>query len=137
MDAHKDQAIKKKYSSALMSNHKWQKLFAVMVEHGSNFSGIEYHFTDTDNVLYGHAPLAQQIWKTAIGSPVEGVGGAVEYKHIESIVIPYVYNYRMYQNGPITQRPLNINAFLHALERVGKFPITKTENGVIVHGYKI
>lgn len=136
MDAHKDKALKKKYSSALMSNHKWRKLFIIMAEHGSDFSGIEYHFTDTDNVFYGHAPSNQQVWETAIDDPVEGAGGPVEYKHIESILIPYVYSYRAYKNAPLTERPLNIQIFLAALENIGSFPITKTEKGIIIHGYK-
>ena len=133
MDAHKNKALKKKYSSALMSNHKWRKLFTVMAEHGSDFSGIEYHFTDTDNVFYGHAPSVQQIWESAIDDPVEGVGGSVEYKHIEYILIPNVYSYRAYKNAPLTERLLNIQVFLAALEKVGSFPITKTEKGVLVH----
>lgn len=69
VDAYKDNALRKKYSSALMSNHKWRKLFTVMAEHSSDFSGIEYHFTDTDNVFYGHAPSVQQLWETAIDDP--------------------------------------------------------------------
>ncbi|WP_345013532.1 hypothetical protein [Pseudaeromonas paramecii] len=128
--------MKKKYSSALMSNHKWRKLFTVMAEHGSDFSGIEYHFTDTDNAFYGHAPSYEQVWETAIDDPVKGAGGPVEYKHIESILIPYVYSYRAYQNAPLSERPLNIDVFLAALEKVGCFPITKTNKGIIFHGYK-
>ncbi|MBC7006832.1 hypothetical protein BIZ38_00045 [Pseudoalteromonas sp. BZK2] len=120
-----------------MSNNKWQKFFVVMAEHGSDFSGIEYHFTDTNYVLYGHAPLAQQVLENAIDSPVVGVGGPLEYKHIESIFIPYIYHYRTYQNSPLTQKSLNIDPFLNELQKVGKFPITKTKNGVIVHGYQI
>lgn len=46
-----------------------------MADHGADFSGIEYRFTDTDNILFGHAP-------SAIDDPVKGVGGPVEYKHI-------------------------------------------------------
>ena len=136
MDAHKDKALKKKYSSAIMSNHKWRKLFTVMAEHGADFSGIKYYFTDTDNVFYGHAPSAHQVWETAIDDPVEGAGGPVEYKHIESIFIPNVYSYRAYKNAPLTDRPLNIQVFLTELENVGSFPITKTDNGIVVHGYK-
>ncbi|WP_415884569.1 hypothetical protein [Neptuniibacter sp. QD34_54] len=136
MDAHKDNALREKYSSALMSNHKWRKLFTVMAEYGSDFSGIEYHFTDTDNVFYGHAPSVQQLWETAIDDPVEGAGGPVEYKHIEFILIPNVYSYRAYKNAPLTERPLNVKAFLEALEKVGSFPIAQDENGVVIHGYK-
>ena len=136
MDAHKDNALREKYSSALMSNHKWRKLFTVMAEHGSDFSGIEYRFTDTDNVFYGHAPSVQQLWETAIDDPVEGAGGPVEYKHIEFILIPNVYSYRAYKNAPLTERPLNVQAFLEALEKVGSFPIAQDENGVVIHGYK-
>ncbi|WKE64243.1 hypothetical protein PVT67_11130 [Gallaecimonas kandeliae] len=104
MDAHKDQSIRKKYSSALMSNQKWNKLFLVMAEHGRDFSGIEYHFTDTQNVFYGHAPCEQQVWETAIDDPVEGIGGPVEYKHIEYIFIPRVFSYRSYNNAPLKNR---------------------------------
>ncbi|WP_233095561.1 hypothetical protein [Shewanella putrefaciens] len=136
MDAHKDQALRKKYSSALMSNHKWRKLFTVMAEHGSELSGIEYRFTDTENILYGHAPSLQQVWESAIDDPVEGAGGPVEYKHIESILIPYAYSYRAYENAPLQKRSLNIDAFLAALEKVGSFPITETESGIVFHGYK-
>lgn len=136
MDAYKDQALRKKYPSALMSNHKWRKLFTVMTEHGSDFSGIEYHFTDTENVLYGHAPSKQQIWETAIDDPVEGAGGPVEFKHIEYILIPYVYLYRPYENAPLKERPLNVGAFVEALEKVGSFPLTKNDKGILIHGYK-
>ncbi|WP_444888656.1 hypothetical protein [Microbulbifer sp. JMSA008] len=136
MDAHKIQALRKKYSSALMSNHKWRKLFTVMAEHGSDFSGIEYRVTDTENILYGHAPSLQQVWESAIDDPVEGAGGPVEYKHIESILIPYAYSYRAYDNAPLQERPLNIEAFLAALDRIGSFRITETEGGIVVHGYK-
>lgn len=40
MDAHQDKAIRKKYYSALMSDHKWRKLFLVMAEHGSDFFAV-------------------------------------------------------------------------------------------------
>ncbi len=136
MDANKNNALLVKYSSALMSNHKWQKLFFVMAEYGSNFAGIEYHFTDTDNVQFGHAPFKQQIWDTAIDDPVNGVSGPVEYKHIESIMVPYVYKYRAYKNGPIKERPLNVEAFINALNAVGSFPITETEDGIVIRGYQ-
>jgi len=136
MDAHKDKALREKYSSALMSNHKWRKLFKVMAEYGSDFSGIEYHFTDTDNILYGHAPSKQQVWDSAIDDPVKGVGGPVEYKHIESILIPRVYTYRKYQGAPLSERPLDLENFLTALSKVGEFPITETEEGIVIHGYK-
>lgn len=119
-----------------MSNHKWRKLFTVMAEHGSELSGIEYRFTDTENILYGHAPSLQQVWESAIDDPVEGAGGPVEYKHIESILIPYAYSYRAYENAPLQKRSLNIDAFLAALEKVGSFPITETESGIVFHGYK-
>lgn len=137
MDAHKDKALRKKYSSALMSNPKWRKLFTVMAKYGSDFSGIKYQFTDTDNVFFGHAPSVLQVWKTAIDDSVEGVAGPVEYKHIKSIMIPNVYSYRAYKNAPLTERPLDIQTFLVELEKVGSFPITITEIGVIIHGYKI
>ena len=137
MDAHKTQALRKKYSSALMSNHKWRKLFTVMAEHGSDFSGIEYRFTDTENILYGHAPSLHQVWESVIDDPVEGAVGPVEYKHIESILIPYAYSYRAYDNALIHERPLNIPAFLTALSKVGSFPISETEGGILVYGYKI
>ena len=136
MDAHKDKALKQKYSLALMSNHKWRKLFMVMAENGSDFSGIEYHFTDTEKVLYGNAPLASQIWAEAIDDPVEGIGGPVEYKHIESILIPYVYSYRTYENSPITSREQDLVRFVEALDKVGRFPIMDTEKGIVIHGYK-
>ncbi|WP_033298911.1 hypothetical protein [Psychromonas ossibalaenae] len=136
MDAHKDKALRGKYSLALMSNHKWRKLFLVMAEYGSDFSGIEYHFTDTDNIFYGHAPSVQQVWESAIDDPVQGAGGPVEYKYIESILIPNVYLYRAYKNAPLTERPLNVKAFIDALEQVGSFPITEMEKGIVIHGYK-
>lgn len=136
MDAHKTQALRKKYSSALMSNNKWRKFFTVMAEYGSDFSGIEYRFTDTENILYGHAPSLQQVWESAIDDPVEGAGGPVKYKHIESILIPYAYSYRAYDKAPLQERALNIKAFLAALDKVGSFPITETKGGIVVHGYK-
>ena len=119
-----------------MSNHKWCKLFTVMAEYGSDFSGIEYHFTDTEKVLYGHAPSLQQVWESAIDDPVEGAGGPVEYKHIEYIIIPHTYSYRAYKNAPLHERALDIGVFVKALEKVGSFPITETKNGLVVHGYK-
>lgn len=119
-----------------MSNHKWRKLFLVMAEHGSDFSGIEYRFTDTDNVLFGHAPSPQQVWETAIDDPVEGAGGPVEYKHIESVFIPFMYSYRPYKNATVQERTLNVGAFIEALENAGKYPVTETEKGIVIHGYK-
>ena len=136
MDAHKDEALRKKYSSSLMSNPKWRKLFMVMAEYGADFSGMEYHFTDTDKVFYGHAPSAQQIWETAIDDPVEGLGGPVEYRHIESILIPKVYTYRAYEGAPRSEKPLDTRAFLQALANLGEFPVTETEKGLVIHGYK-
>lgn len=136
MDAHQSKALRQKYSSALMSNHKWRKLFWVMAEHGSDFSGLEYRFTDTANVLFDHAPSPQQVWETAIDDPVEGAGGPVEYKHIESVFIQFRYSYRLYERAPAQERALNVAAFLKALERVGAFPITETEKGIVIHGYK-
>ncbi len=136
MDAHKDKALRNKYSSALMSNQKWRKFFTVMAEYGSDFSGIEYHFTDTEKVLYGPSPSVQQVWESAIDDPVEGAGGPLEYKHIEYIIIPHIYLYRVYENGPLQERVLDIDRFVQALKSVGSFPITESEKGLVVHGYK-
>lgn len=136
MDAHKDPALRKKYSSALMSNHKWRKLFEAMAKHGTDFSGIEYRFTDTDKVFYGSAPRPAQVWESAIDDPVEGASGPVEYKHIESIFIPRIYAYRRYENAPLTKRDLAIQPFLETLAIVGSFPIIETEEGLVIQGYK-
>jgi len=136
MDAHKDQAIKQKYSAALMSNQKWQKLYKVMAANGADFAGIEYRFTDTSNIHFGYAPSESQIWETAIDDPVTGARGPIEYKHIESILIPYSYSYQEYENAPRKTRRLNIKVFLEALEKVGRFPITETQQGIVIHGYK-
>lgn len=92
--------------------------------------------SDTDIVLFGHAPSPKQVWKTAIDDPVEGAGGPVEYKHIDSLFIPFRYSYRSYKNAPVQERALNVDAFVKALEGVGKFPITETEKGIVIHGYK-
>ena len=136
MDAHKKPALLKKYSVALMSNHKWRKLFLVMAEYGADFAGIEYRFTDTDNVLYGFAPSKNQVWESAIDDPVEGAGGPVEFKHIESILIPKVYSYRAYNSAPLTERVLNLAPFINALSKVGEFPIFETSNGLVVRAYE-
>ena len=136
MDAHKNNAIRQNYSAALMSNQKWRKLFLTMVEYGSEFSGIAYRFTDTEKVFYGHAPIKSQVWKDAIDDPVEGLGGPCEYKHIESIHIPNTYHYQRYENSPRSTRMLDLDVFLNALSKVGSFPITRTNDGVTIHGYK-
>ena len=136
MDAHKDKAIRSKYSAALMSNHKWKKFFAVMAEKGAELCSIEYHFTDTENILYGSAPSEAQVWDTAIDDPVVGAGGPVEYKHIEYIVIPHMHEYRAYEKAPLTKTKQNLSKFLEELEKIGSFPIAETERGIIVYGYK-
>ena len=136
MDAHKDKAIRKKYSAALMSNHKWREFFLVMSEHGAELCGIEYHFTDTENVLYGSAPLASQVWESAIDDPVQGAGGPIEYKHIEFIKIPYVFECRAYEKGPVLSKEQQVSKFLKALEGVGSFPVTQTDESVVIYGYK-
>ena len=136
MDAHKDKAIAKKYSAALMSNHKWRKFFAVMAEHGSEIRGIEYHFTDTKNVFFGSAPTMTQVWATAIDDPVSGAGGPVEYKHIEYLLIPYTYEYRQYEKGPLIRETQNLESFIQALKNIGEFPLSETEKGIVVRGYK-
>ena len=41
MDAHTNNAIKQKYTTALMSNHKWKKLFTVMAETSPELCNIE------------------------------------------------------------------------------------------------
>ncbi len=119
-----------------MSNHKWRKLFLVMAEYGADFSGIEYRFTDTGNVLFGYAPSPQQVWETAIDDLVDGAGGPVEYKHIESIFIPFKCSCRPYKNAPVEERTLDVGAFIKALDSVGVFPLTQTEKGVVIHGYR-
>ena len=136
MDARKDNAIRQKYSASLMSNHKWKKLFTVMAKSSPELCNIEYHFTDTENVFYGSAPLIDQIWNTAIDDPVRGVGGPVEYKHIEYLSIPYIHKYRTYENSPLKEKEQDITTFIDALNSIGEFPITKTETSIIIYGYK-
>lgn len=136
MDAHKNKAILKKYSAALMSNHKWKKLYSVMSEKGAELCGIEYHFTDTEKIFYGSAPSKIQVWNTAIDDPIIGAGGPIEYKHIEYIVIPRTYQFRAYEQAPLTKKVQNVGKFLKALEEVGDFPITEDEDSIIIHGYK-
>lgn len=136
VDAHNDKALRQKFSSALMSNNKWHKLFLVMADYGSDFDGIEYRFTDTDKVWSGKAPLPQQVWRTGVKDPLHGACGLIHYKHIESIFIPFKYSYRPYEKAAFHERPLDVDSFVRALNSVGKFPITETEGGIIIHGYK-
>ena len=136
MDAHKPAAIRKKYSAALMSDQKWKKFYLAMAEHGSQLCGIEYRFTDTDDVLTGIAPSASQVWDTAIDDPVDQAGGPIEYKHIESLAIPRVFRYHAYKNGPVVERGQDIETFLAALERIGQFPIALTDTHVVLSAYK-
>jgi hypothetical protein len=136
MDAHKPDAIRAKYSASLMSDHKWKKFYLVMAEHGSDLCGIEYRFTDTSRLLTGTAPTKTQVWDTAIDDPVQQAGGPIEYRHIESLAIPRVHKYRLYENGPLVERNQNIAGFLVALEAVGQFPITETADHFILNAYK-
>jgi hypothetical protein len=137
MDAHTPQAIRQKYSAALMSNHKWRKFFAVMSEVAPELCGMEYRFTDTDNVWVGSAPNSQQIWETAIDDPVQGCGGPVEYIHIESITIPKVFRFQAYEKAPFSERAQNLEPFIIALRKAGHFPITEKENTVVINGYEM
>ncbi|HCG8482064.1 hypothetical protein [Vibrio parahaemolyticus] len=136
MKAHNDKALRQRYSVCLMSNHKWKKFFVTMAEYGADFSGIEYHFTDTEKVFFGNAPSNQQVWDSAIDDPVKGCGGPVEYKHIERIFIPRTYSYQPYENAPTTYRDLNLERFLVELCKVGEFPIVRTEKGIDILGYE-
>ena len=136
MDAHKDNALRQKYSASLMSNHKWKKLFTTIAKSCPDLSSIEYHLTDTDEVFYGSAPGIDQISDTAVDDPVQGIGGPVEYKHIEYLSIPYIHKYRAYKKAPFTYKEQNIRELLNALENVGVFPITKTETSIIISGYR-
>ena len=119
-----------------MSNHKWKKFYSVMSEFRSEILKIEYHFTDEEKTYYGDAPMLDQIWDDAIDDPVSGIGGPMEYKHIESIFIPFYYEYRQYDKGPLVKKDQAVKEFLAALKLVGEFPITETEEGIWVHGYK-
>ncbi len=136
MDAYKDKAIRQKYSAALMSNHKWRKLFAAMADYAPELCGIEYRFTDTEKVHVGSAPFKVQVWETAIDDPVGGAGGPVEYKHIESISIPHIYKYRKYEGAPLSERVQRIDDFLIVLQGIGQFPIFKELNYVVIKGYE-
>lgn len=133
MNVHKDSAIHKKYSAALMSNHKWRKLFETMAESAPGLSGIEYRFTDTDRVLIGEAPAYQQVWETAVDTLAVG---PIEYKHIESISIPRVYQYRKYDGAPTSERSQQVGIFLEALTRIGQFPIFEESDYVVIKGYE-
>ncbi|EGQ7900756.1 hypothetical protein K2B98_004666 [Vibrio parahaemolyticus] len=136
MKAHNDKALRQRYSVRLMSNHKWKKFFLTMAEYGADFSGIEYHFTDTEKVFFGNAPSNQQVWDSAIDDPVKGCGGPVEYKHIERIFIPRTYSYHTYKNAPTSYRELNLDKFLMALCNVGEFPVVIGEKGIEILGYE-
>ena len=136
MDPHKPAAIRKKYSAALMSDHKWKKFYLVMAEHGRDLCGLEYRFTDTENVLTGTAPNQNQVWDTAIDDPVSGAGGPIEYKHIESLAIPRIYKYRQYEMGPLKERTQDVQRFLNELQSIGEFPISETNDYVILNAYK-
>ncbi|KYN24534.1 hypothetical protein AUQ44_01045 [Vibrio cidicii] len=136
MKAHNDKALRQKYSVRLMSNHKWNKFFLTIAEHGADFSGIEYHFTDSEKAFFGHAPSKQQVWDSAIDDPVKGSGGPVKYKYIERIFIPRSYSYQLYENGPTAHRALNLERFLMELCKVGEFPIIRTESGIEILGYE-
>ncbi len=126
MDAHKKEAITQKYSGALMSNHKWRKLYLTMAEFGSDLCGIEYRFTDTDRVSTGTAPNPG--WVLETGIDIYPTPGWVEFKHIESISIPLVFRFRAFENAPITDWIQDIEPFLTALERVGQFPVFREEH---------
>ena len=137
MKARTDKAILKKYTSALMSNHKWKKLFSVMSGFMSGIAKIEYHFTHEEDTYYGNAPSIDQVWDDAIDDPVYGIGGPMDYKYIESIFIPFSYSYRQYDKGPLVKREQPVKEFTAALQKVGQFSLTETEDGIWVHGYKL
>lgn len=125
------------YSSALMSDSKWRKLFTLLAEHSTDFSGIEYRFVDTEKVFLGSAPTIRQVWEAAIDDPVLGLGGPVDYKEIESLFIPKIYRYRRYDGAPYSERLLNLKAFEEELRKVGQFPLEWTNSGLWIYGYKI
>lgn len=134
MDAHKKEALLKKYSASLMSDHKWQKLYLAMAEYGSDLQGIEYRFTDTKRILTDTAaPGACHVYSNQVD--IFPAPGHVEFRHIESISIPYIYTFRAYKNAALTEKVQDIEPFLKALDAIGQFPVVKEHDRLIVRGY--
>ncbi len=132
MDAHKDKALRRKYSSALMSNTKWLKFFTALIKSETEFSAIEIGFTDTANVLLRNSSSIGHIWEDWFDDTLYG---PIEYKHIEFIFIPSIYSYSDFENGPPKKKIQNIGVLIELLEKSGKFPIRHVEGGIFVDGY--
>ena len=137
MLANKDNAIRKKFSGLLMSNQKWKNFFDILVNLSIKYDKIEYKFIFEEKTFIGSSPVSKKdIWDLAIDNSVIGIGGPIEYKHIEWIKIPSKYFFQPYENSPRKYVKQDFTELIKRLNEVGKFPYEFQNDDFFIYGYK-
>jgi hypothetical protein len=133
------QRIRQSFGASLMSDTKWRKLFAALDRPNLEISQSIVKFIDADNERRIRTPTSNSLHPPKpFFDTIEF--GPISFRSIEWIEFPSVAEYP--QRSPndtgrisakrVTQDLAKVEAIL---DRLGKFPITRTERGLRISGY--
>ena len=127
---------RKGFSHALMSDTKWRKLFVAVNDSSWQPSLVTVKFVDSDAVdpVYIRWPSLNCFW-----GPPEWIDtpefGPIELRSIEWVVIPTAVVTHGVAGLAEPGAPQDFTAIEAALDRVGKFPLVQTPEGLKITGY--
>ena len=126
-----DKVISEKFSSRLMSNSKWQKLFSALDTKSIFIEQILLKKVSLEQPVLTYMPKTEDIETIWVS---EGKNDCnYFYKEIEWIEL--LYRIKKGQN-PYTYLEQTIAAVEPILNSIGKFEIAHTESGLRIYGYK-
>lgn len=126
---------KREFSSALMSDTKWRKLFLALSTVRAPEGQMLVRFLEVDEVRVMRIPSESALW-----CPLPYIDtfeyGPVELRAIEWLEIPAIACWSTQNNGAMRQVAQDLNKFRTALCGLGQFPLVETSRGIRFKGYK-
>lgn len=126
--------VRENFSTALMSDTKWRKLFTALDEAGIGLEQATVKFVETDNI---HTVQMPKI--SALHPPIPFIDtiefGPVELRAIEWFEISEVAVWPRPNNVPPRQVAQDIEAARAVVERLGQYPVEETSTGLRIIGY--
>ncbi|MGG9999560.1 DUF6678 family protein [Pseudovibrio ascidiaceicola] len=121
------------YSSALMSNTKWHKLFAVLSEASTGIEQIIIKFVDNTNTHTMQVPRTRDL--NAPRSFIDTIEfGPIELCAIEWIKVPKLAKPRI-DGVPVSAAKQDIDLILTKITKIGQLPIEVSNDTLKITGY--
>jgi hypothetical protein len=119
-----------RYGASFMSNAKWLKLFRAVIDAGIAVERAQWRFIDSEHSIQVSFPEERDLGPTRFA---DGKFQPFEYRWIESVYVPNVF--RPTPSVGYEKRQ-DTGALVAALEKVGRFPVEVSPDGITIVGYR-